>query len=349
MTRPLRIQHKDGWYHIVNRGIDRGIIYHDDRDREHFLELLGSAVEHLCLEIHCYVLMDNHYHLIVRVPEGNLSQSMQRLNVSYSIWYNRRHKRVGPLFQGRYKSIPVEGGGWVYQLSQYVHLNPVRVFWLGLDKKGRKLEGMGLKGVANAREAAERLKVLREYRWSSYRSYAGYGDAPKWLSRQAILDRTGGKREKDQMRKYRVGLERYVRQGYEESWAMRLRGGMAVGAEEFIRAIKRGVSTIGRETPFKREWKKMHTFEEVVGAVEAVKGEKWEAFSQKHGDRGRDMVLLLARECTGMTLREIGEAAGGMDYAAVGEAIKRIKYDQKENHKHAILIRKSMQLLKIET
>ena len=333
----------------MNRGIDRSLIYRDDRDREHFLELLGAAAEHLRLEIHAYVLMDNHYHLIVRVPEGNLSRCMQWLNVSYSIWYNRRHKRVGPLYQGRYKSIPVEDGGWVYQLSQYVHLNPVRVQWLGLDKKGRKQEGLGLKGVANAREAAERLKVLREYRWSSYRGYAGYGSAPKWLSRAAILERAGGKREKDRMRKYRVGLERYVRQGYEEGWAMRLRGGMAVGAEEFIRAIKRGVRFVGREMPCKRELRGLHTFEEVVGAVESVKGEKWKEFALRHGDLGRDMVLLLARECTGLTLREIGLAAGGIDYAAVSEAVKRMKIRQKSDHQLAILLGKSRQILKIET
>lgn len=349
MARPLRIQHKGGWYHLVNRGIDRGEIYRDDRDREHFLGLLGSAAEHLRLEIHGYVLMDNHYHLIVRIPEGNLSQSMQWLNVSYSIWFNRRHNRVGPLFQGRYKSIPVEGGGWVYQLSQYVHLNPVRVQWLGLDKKGRKLEGMGLKGVADAKEASERLKVLREYRWSSYWSYAGYGSAPKWLNRQAILERAGGKREKDQMRRYRVGLEKYVRQGYEEGWAMRLRGRLAVGAEEFIRAIKRGVPSVGRETPFKRELKGLHTFEEVIGAVESVKGEKWKEFSQKHGDCGRDMVFMLARECTGMTLREIGQMAGGVDYSAVSESIKRMKIQQKENHQLAASLKKAMQILNIET
>ena len=165
----------------------------------------------------------------------------------------------------------------------------------------------------------------------------------------AILERAGGKREKDLMRKYRVGLERYVRQGYEEGWALRLRGGMVVGAEEFIRAIKRGVRFVGRETPCKRELRGLHTFEEVVGAVESVKGEKWKEFALRHGDLGRDMVLLLARECTGLTLWEIGQAAGGVDYAAVSEAIKRIKIRQKADHPLAVLLGKSRQILNIET
>jgi REP element-mobilizing transposase RayT len=157
MARPLRIQHQGGWYHVVNRGINRGVIYADDRDREHFIKLLEAVRSRHGMEVHGFVLMENHYHLIVRLPEGNLSRGMQWLNVSYSIWYNRRHGRVGPLFQGRYKSVPVEGGGWLYQLSQYVHLNPVRVRWLGLDKRGRRLEGLGLKGAVSAAEAQERL------------------------------------------------------------------------------------------------------------------------------------------------------------------------------------------------
>ena len=93
---------------MVNRGIDRAEIYRDDRDRQHFFGLLEGIGERYGMEVHGYVLMGNHYHLILRVPEGNLSQGMQWLNVSYSLWYNRRHRRIGPLFQGRYKSVVVE-------------------------------------------------------------------------------------------------------------------------------------------------------------------------------------------------------------------------------------------------
>ena len=221
MARPLRIQHKGGWYHVVNRGINRGVIFEDDRDREHFLKLLEAVSSRQGLEVHGFVLMENHYHLILHLPEGNLSRGMQWLNVSYSIWFNRRYGRVGPLFQGRYKSVPVEGGGWLYQLSQYVHLNPVRVRWLGLDKRGRRLEGLGLKGAASAAEANKRLAVLREHRWSSYRFYAGYERAPAWLKTGPILERAGGKDAADRTKRYREGLEGYVRAGYKESWARR--------------------------------------------------------------------------------------------------------------------------------
>ena len=138
---------------MINRGIDRQGIYRNDRDCEHFVKLLGEMSARYGVEVHAYVLMGNHYHLVVRVMDGNLSGAMQWLNVSYSVWSNRRHGRVGPVFQGRFKSVPVEGGVWLYALSQYLHLNPVRMKWVGLDKRGRRAEGLGLRKVENAEEA----------------------------------------------------------------------------------------------------------------------------------------------------------------------------------------------------
>lgn len=349
MARALRIQHKGGWYHVVNRGIDRGAIYRDERDREHFVKLLEKVSGRYELEVQGYVLMGNHYHLILRVPEGNLSQGMQWLNVSYSIWYNRRHGRVGPLFQGRYKSVPVEDGGWLYQLSQYVHLNPVRVQWLGLDKRGRRLEGLGLKEAANAAEAGARLEVLREHRWSSYRFYAGYAPGPKWLKMGAILERAGGKSQKERQRRYRKDLEEYVRSGYEEGWASRLQSGLAVGTDGFMRRVKQGIGSIHREWALKRELRRRHTFSEVMEAVAKVKGEAWDAFAARHGDWGRDLVLAVARECTGMTLREIGQAAGGMDYAAVSMAVRRMGIRRQQERAIKIGFDRVVQLLNVDS
>lgn len=344
MARPLRIQNEGGWYHVINRGIDRSSIYRDERDRKHFLEVLENASGMQMLEVHGFVLMGNHYHLIVRVPEGNLSQAMQWVNVSYSVWFNRRHGRIGPLFQGRFKSVPIEDGGWLYQLSQYVHLNPVRVRWLGLDKRGRRLEGLGLKGVESAEEAAERLRVLRSHKWSSYRYYAGYERAPGWLHLGTILERAGGKSGEERAKNYRAELEGYVKGGYEEDWAARLKNGVAVGTDEFISRIKRGIEKVNREWGNKREIRRRWTFPEVVKAVETARGESWEQFAERHGDYGRDLVLCMARENTGLTLRELGEAAGGMDYAAVGEAVRRLRKRLKEDrsirkaYKHAVQI-----------
>jgi putative transposase len=108
MARPLRIEIPGGWYHITARGNERKTPFRTDRDRLHFLELLSELVERFNWRLHSYVLIDNHYHLQVETPEANLSEGMRWLNVSYSVWFNRRHQRVGHLFQGRFKATVVE-------------------------------------------------------------------------------------------------------------------------------------------------------------------------------------------------------------------------------------------------
>ncbi len=164
----------DGVYHVVSRGNDRQCLFTCDEDRLHFLAVVAAAQERFGLRIHAYVLMDNHFHLIVCTPNANLSRAMQWMKTSYSMWFNRRHERVGPLFQGRFKSTLVDSSeSWLVDLSLYIHLNPVRVRSLGLDKKSKAAEAKGLL-QPSAEMVKERLLVLRNYRWSSYPFYAGY-------------------------------------------------------------------------------------------------------------------------------------------------------------------------------
>jgi len=113
-----------GWYHITTRGLGKRTIFKIDRDHEHFIELLGGMVERYSIILHAYVELDNHY-LLIESPEGNVSQAMQWLNTSYSVWFNIKHDRVGALFQYRFKSIPVDNeGSWAFECAMYVHLNP---------------------------------------------------------------------------------------------------------------------------------------------------------------------------------------------------------------------------------
>jgi len=145
MARYLRCNVRDGWYHITTRGVGRREIFGDDRDREHFVKLLGELVGRYDVILHAYVLMENHYHLLIETPYGNASRALQWLNVSYAAWYNARHRRNGQLFQGRYKSIPIQGdGSWALTCSIYLHLNPVRIRALGLGKEARAAEKAGV-------------------------------------------------------------------------------------------------------------------------------------------------------------------------------------------------------------
>ena len=100
MARPLRIERPGDWYHLTSRGNERRPIFRDDRDRQHFCQLLAEMVDRFRVRLHGYVLMDNHYHLILELREANQSRAAQGLNLSYSVWFNRRHGRSGHLFQG---------------------------------------------------------------------------------------------------------------------------------------------------------------------------------------------------------------------------------------------------------
>ena len=131
MARPTRLEIAGGWYHVVNRGIERRAIFRAEGNYEHFLELLAKAVARFGVRVHGYVLMGNHYHLQLETPQANLSKAMQWLNAAYSIWFNRKYGRVGPLFQGRFKAILHDRRTHGLVINRYMNLNPVRVKGLG--------------------------------------------------------------------------------------------------------------------------------------------------------------------------------------------------------------------------
>jgi REP element-mobilizing transposase RayT len=322
MARPLRIDVADGWYHVTARGIERRAVFADRRDHEHFLELLEETVQRFRVVLHAHVEMDNHYHLITQTPEANLSRAIQWLNVSYVAWFNRRHDRVGPLFQGRFKSIPVQDGAWAYELSLYVHLNPVMIGTYGLNKRGKKAESQGL-ALPDRQTVTRRLSELRQYPWSSYRAYAGYVKAPAWLQTGEILQRAD-RREDQRMTTYRQDVTQRMAMGVDPEFKERLADGFALGTEAFrthVRKIAKG----GREVTRTRELRSRISFPELVRLVETLRGQKADDFLARRGDWARPLLLWAARQYTGMTLQEIGSATGGMDYTAVAMAIKRFE------------------------
>jgi len=160
MTRPLRIQYPGAHYHITSRGNERKNIFKDKKDRDKFLSYLESAYLRYNAVIHAFCLMNNHYHLFLETPKGNLSQIMRHINGAYTNYFNIRHKRRGHLFQGRYKSIIVEADSYAGELSRYIHLNPVRA------------------GIVD---------IPEKFNWSSYRYYIGKKKKAEWLTVDFIL------------------------------------------------------------------------------------------------------------------------------------------------------------------
>lgn len=137
-----------------------------------FLDFLEEAYETHAAQFHAYCLMENHFHFMIETPRGNLSQIMQFINSAYSIYLNKRQKRVGHLFQGRFKSILIEAESYAQLLTSYIHLNPVR---------------------------ADIAELPDQYCWSSYRDYVGLRKPPPWLKIEFVLglfsqDRTQARR-----------------------------------------------------------------------------------------------------------------------------------------------------------
>ena len=126
MTRAWRIEYEGALYHVFSRGNEKQNIVIDDDDRELFLATAGEMVERFAIDLFAYVLMDNHYHLLLETPSGNLSQIMRHINGAYTTYFNAKRARAGHLFQGRYKSILVDIDEYAQELSRYIHLNPVR-------------------------------------------------------------------------------------------------------------------------------------------------------------------------------------------------------------------------------
>lgn len=167
MARPLRLELAHGLYHVTSRGDGREDIYRDDADRELFLAVLSDAVERFNWVIHAYCLMDNHYHLLIETPDGNLSQGMRQVNGVYTQRFNRKHKRVGHVFQGRYKAIIVQKDSYLLELARYIVLNPV---------------------------PAEMVRAAKDWPWSSYRATADMAEPPHWLTTDIILAQFGARR-----------------------------------------------------------------------------------------------------------------------------------------------------------
>lgn len=317
MARPVRIRVAGGLYHVCARGHNRQAIFTDRRDYAHFLELLEEMHERFRVRVYAYCLMRNHHHLLVKTPEGNISRAIQWVNGSHGIWYNRRHERSGHLFGERFKAVLVENEAWGLEVSFYVHLNPVMTESLGLGKQSRKAQARGWTGPPKQEDVQRQLEVLRRHEWSSYRAYAGYGPKPEWLDSGILLRRAGG------AEKYRRSVEERIQQGTEEDYRSRVRWGLVLGGERFARKVRGNVRPC-RETAGQREWSRRRSFKEIAEIVERLKGESWSAFRDRYGDWGRDVVLWAGRKYGGMTLKELGAAAGGMDYVAVAAAVRRI-------------------------
>jgi REP element-mobilizing transposase RayT len=327
MARPLRVEVEGGWYHVISRGIERRSIFQDDADRRDFLERLFALMASHGVAVHAYCLMENHFHLQLQTPRANLKEAMQRLLSGYVVRFNLRHHRVGPLFQGRYRAILAGEGEWISEVNRYIHLNPVRLESLGLGKERQAQERRGVADAVGEAVVRERLNVLREYAWSSYRAYAGYCRGPGELQQTGVLGCFEGNTDEERRSALRDHTERAIREGVEGDTLLdRVRYGVLLGSEEWMGKMRGLLSGDAREqTAIRRARKEAAGFEEVSAAIARTYGQAWEMISVRRGHPARGLAIVLCRRHTALTLNEIGERLGGMDYAAVSQACHRME------------------------
>ncbi len=334
MARLLRCEFPGGWYHVTARGNERKNIFRDERDRAHFVELLAELEARFGLEVHALVLMDNHYHLLLRMRrETGLSAGMHFLGVSYSVWFNRRHRRSGHLFQGRFKAVVVDFDAWGAELSRYIHLNPVRTRRHGLDKRARAADREGLGESVGKEEVTQRLAALRKHRWSSYPAYVGWGKGAAWLHTAETLAKFG--KGSKGSREYRRYVEEAIRSKWLESPWENLVGGLVLGGKELLEKVRQVTKANPGEQPGWKEIERRPGLPEIVAAVSRLRGEAWEDFGNRRGDWGRPMVLMAARRWAGIDNRTLADWMGGKDDSAVTQAVKRLEAKMRRSCKLA--------------
>jgi len=307
MARPLRIQYEGAYYHVTCRGNAQEDIFDDETDRRSFLGLLARSSSIYQVGVLGFVLMTNHFHLVIKTPLANMQEFMRHFNISYTSNYNRRHNRVGHLYQGRYKSFLIDADTYLMEVSRYVHLNPVRI------RKNELLSEQELR------------KQLHDYSWSSYPEYLRKAPRYPWLNREEVLEYFGGDNSEG-----RKAYARYVERDLGGDISNPLEQGKGhgiIGEESFIKKVSARYVTpeARRESPaIKKIEKQIHPVK-ILEAIESVVGTRQSDFL-KRGYRGpaRGMAMEFLYRYGGMKQREIGELIG-LDYTTVSVDRKRFQ------------------------
>lgn len=309
MARPLRVQFPGAFYHVLCRGNKGTNVFLDDDDRRRFLFLLSESLEVYDVILYAYVLMQNHFHLIVQTQRPNLSEFMRRFNICYTGWFNYHHGSYGHLYQGRYKSLLIDADKYLLVLSRYIHLNPVR---------------LRRRPTTYNRSS---WRTLRQYDWSSLPGYIDGTMTVDFVSYDTILDMIGGR--KAYRRFMAEGLQRDLKNPFDD-----VKFQMILGSDSFLRHIKDKYAESGssREQPAYKHIRK-HAIdpESIIKCVTVHFGLSRDKLigSRKNGI-ARAMASELLYRYSALKLQEIGKILG-IDYSSVGKSRHRLKATMLQN------------------
>ena len=334
MPRVIRYQYQGAVYHLMARGDGGKVVFENDEDRKGFLFRLGKVCECHGWRVHAWVLMDNHFHLLVETPEANLSTGMKLLLGSFSQGWNRRRLRRGHVFQGRYKSIPVNASDsdpYYFRIAaDYIHLNPARA---------------GLAGGSHGR--------LVDYAWSSLRDHAR-GKGPDWLESEKVLRAFELAEDGRGRRAYVAWLEaRAANDGgkIDEEAMKALRRGWYLGKPDFSQRLMALVEKKSRKKSRANGAHESHGKAEAERlAVEAlaalgVSSERKDLEGGRKGDRAKVLVAALLRKRTAVTNGWIAERLSMGHHGSVSRLVVAASKDAKLESE----LKKLMKMLKCVT
>lgn len=274
MARKPRVHFPGALYHVISRGNQRQEIFYDDKDRTVCLSYLSEYKVRYAIRLYAYALMKNHIHLLLEVSEIPLSRFMQSFLFGYARYFNKRHDKVGHLFQGRYKAIVCDKDAYLLELVRYIHLNPVRA------------------------------KVVRDpgrYLWTSHLSYLGMGN--QGLTDMDYVLAQFGKSKSIAKMKYEEFILEELESGHQKKF-YEVKDQRYLGEENFINQIeneKRNREGVVYEIPF----------EVIVGEVSKGCGvtidQLYSLTYERKGAHGRGIVGYLARKLTGQMVKDIAE------------------------------------------
>jgi len=316
MARPLRIEYPGAYYHVMNRGNHREDIFLTDKDRKVFLAGLADSCETYHIKLIAFVLMTNHFHLLVQTPQANLSEFMRHFLVTYTVRFNRRNGRTGHVFQGRFKSLLVDEDEYLLPLSRYMHLNPIRT---------RQFKDA---------DFPTKVEYLKKYPWSTFPGYCYLRKRNKNIDYDWFLSTYFGRDSAKSRRRCREHVHNAIEGEMENPFAEVVHQSI-LGGQDFVNWVRQKLPQKGqREIPSLTKLHHYISVERIIGEVAKAGNAQAETLLDRKTKLKdlRQIAMELSYRCSNCKQKEIG-AIFGVDYSTVSQSRARLKAKLESNRK----------------